>query len=409
MDRLIMRELREWYASEDGSILFICGAPRVGKTWLIEELCKEKGVDYISLSVASMDTDKLMDGIAGRINDIHRTETLVLIMYDIDSEIAIAEARRLILRCRETEHSVGIRIVLESSIVDKASYTKYFVDEEYVRYLRVYPLNFLEYRNVMTKKYDYADIELMKMYLMTGGLPECVRFFYKYGDFTGTRSVQKKILEYIYGQGNAKYREILESVPIQLKSDSSGFKYRQIHKNARKREYGDTLEHLEQNGLIYRIKRFGEEMAEGFKLYMYDVGLVSAMADIDVRNIMNTEVLFRIYKELLVREFVVQELHAAGLARMCDIYYWAKARAKAKLPIILYIEESDMVVAVIFCHGNGHERSVHSFEELHKIDRLYKIWMDSEAFKGMDSGNSDLRLWDINKIPEEIINLIKHE
>lgn len=411
MDRIIMQELRQWYEAEDGRILFLCGAPKVGKTWLIEELCRERSNNLVRVSVK----DKGQGIVRSRGDTSDGPDVLLLEDVDIDRERN--RLRRIILRLRSEERFTYLKLVLEGCIVDKRAIAENFVDEEYIKLVRVFPMNFREYKQQMEKRYNYSELELMEMYLITGGLPQCVDYFYRYGDFTGTRAIQHYMLKQMYLGKASKYGAILKSVPIQLKTDNAGFKYRQIDRNAREREYGSILRNLEKRGILYRIEQLADEEDKGpknFKIYIYDVGLAGAILNIDERAILDKNMMFGLYNELLIRVFIVQEIYSAGMIEECTIYYWHKPRGKARLSIVLSINGTDIFIPLIISGGRWYDKSVASFECQHNVGALYIIEVDVDGKYGSSRGHSKMMInkrmsrvkpWNIHEIFDDIIKV----
>ena len=399
-----MSEVKKWYESDDGRILFLCGAPRVGKTWLAEELCREKNVRLAKMSVRDTDIPC-------------KDKQDVLLIDKVDVAEDRERLRRLILRLRCEEGLNGVRLILEGSIVDKILITECFVDEEYVKTLQIFPMNFQEYRNQLGKHYDYSEYELMEMYFITGGLPECVEYFCDSGDFTGTRAIQNRILEEICSGKATKYMEILVTVPKQLKEDKS-FSYRQIKDSARGREYGQALSELEKNGIIYKAEQLAEAVESdklNKKVYIYDIGLMGAVLNIDERAIMERGTVLKLYDGLLLKVFIVQEIYSVGLVRHGALYYWYRERGKAKLPIVLDIDNIEGLFPVIISGGHWYAKSVNSFADEHDIKRLYVVETEPAENEGARRGHSRLKQgidiirikpWNIRVTVKELIKII---
>ena len=227
------------------------------------------------------------------------------------------------------------------------------------------------------------------------------------------------MLKQMYLGKASKYRAILKSVPIQLKTDNAGFRYRQIAPNAREREYGSTLRNLEKGGIIYRIEQLADKEdigSQNYKIYIYDVGLVGAILNIDERAILDRNMMLGLYDELLIRVFIVQEIYSAGMIEECTIHYWYKVRGKARLPIILNIKGTDILIPLVISGGRWYDRSVASFGCQHNIGKLYIIDVYEEVKYGLRRGHSKIMInnealkvkpWNIHEIFNDIIKIIK--
>ena len=404
MDRIVMSELREWYESDDGRILFLCGAPKVGKSWLIEELCRQTECRYDEVSVGQSLQSK---GVRG--------DAEVLVIRDICNNIAMMRAKRLIMRMRLDEWTSRIKVVMEVGIIDKTWFLQHFVDEDYIRMVRVYPMNFMEYKSIMSKRYNCEDGELIRMYLLTGGLPGCVKYFFENGDFNGVRNIQRMVLQEICMREESRDREILESVPMQLMSSNIGFRYRQINKNARKRQYGQVLEYLEKKGVLYKISQYSEDNDSSenhFKLYLYDVGLLTLLGDMEVKNVLNINKAGEVQNGWLIKSFVVQEISSIRLQDICRVCYWIKHRAKARLPFIIHMPEENITIPMAVYDGKSYEKSIEAFAKLHKISKIYRINgvspnMNNRTQCAHDIGDVDIALGNMYMLYEDVKRIIK--
>lgn len=406
MKRFIMEDLCEWYRSRDGRILFICGAPRVGKRWLIEELCRENNDTYMHLSAKDCISKMAYANLYRQIKLKITGKTDILVIEDINTEYALRVVRKIILRIRTEMNLPDFRIIMVGTIVDKELLLKCFIDEEYVKVVRVFPMNFEEFKEALSGKYQYDDHSLMKMYLIIGGMPECVNYFLETGDFTGTRDIQRGILEQIYKRISKKEIELLHSIPMQLESEGTSFTYRKIHCNAREREYGGVLEKLERQGIVYRLERYDNTSKAGmnnFKLYVYDVGLTGALKNISEHLLMDGDELFIICNELLVKTFVLQQLQISNMEKSCFVKYWHKPRAKAKLPFVFEIKECDEIIPIEIACGKRHDKSIMSFEKEYKVNKIIRLQakmscINNAKGKNMEKKYCDIPLYNISNI-----------
>jgi predicted AAA+ superfamily ATPase len=190
------------------------------------------------------------------------------------------------------------------------------------------------------------------MYLYVGGMPEAVLKFTQDMDFGVAREVQKSILEayaadfskHIPKAQIGKVSQIWDSVPYQLAKENKKFIYNEVQKGASAKTFETALEWLIKSGLIHRVSRVSKPAIPlkgyagstgAFKLFLCDVGLMSAMSRVDVRAILEGDALFTEFKGALTEQFVCQELKLFD-----DIYiaYWAnEAPARAEVDFIIQL------------------------------------------------------------------------
>jgi len=235
-----------------------------------------------------------------------------------------------------------------------------------VEFMKLYPMNFCEFLDAMgeerlcglLEKRDWEMVKIfrdkfisyLRMYFYIGGMPEAVQRFTVNKDFGAAREVQKQILE-AYAEDFSKHVpkehiqkvvQIWDSIPYQLAKENKKFVYSEIQKGARASFFEMALEWLLKGGLIHRVSRASKpamplkgyaNSTGAFKLFMCDVGLMSAMSKLDVRALLEGDALFTEFKGALTEQFVCQELN---LMEDVDIAYWAnEAPARAELDFLL--------------------------------------------------------------------------
>ncbi len=405
MKRFIMEDILNWYRMKDGRILFICGAPKVGKTWLIGRVCRENNHKYIYLSAMEYLSKSLGNKGCRNIKKVIMEGADTLVIADIDTEYALRTMRRIILKLRSEEELPDFMVIMEGTIIDREILLRQFVDEEYVRIMRVFPMSFEEFKEALLERYERDEHSILKTYLITGGLPECVDYFIQTGDFTGTRRMQRCILSELYKRISKKEKEILRAVSKQLESDSTSFTYRDIKQNAREREYGKIVKALEDKGIVHKIYRYDFTNRcgkEDYKLYIYDVGLLGALMNIDERIIMEENDIYKVNNKLLVREFIIQQFQISDVQNTYSLKYWIKPRAKAKLPIIFQSKCTNEVIAAEIVCGRCHSRSIESFAKEYKLEYVFKLCIGGKTKSNVKNKNRHLIYYD-----EQLQNISK--
>jgi predicted AAA+ superfamily ATPase len=244
-----------------------------------------------------------------------------------------------------------------------------------VETLKMHPLSFAEFLEAAGEK-RYATalesgnpntfriladdlIKALKYYYFTGGMPQAVLAFTK-GNMDEVRRIQKEIIgnfendfsKHINTPSIPKVGMIWNSIPSQLAQEKKQFIYKHMTEGARASQFEDALYWLERVGLVYRVNRVSVPslplagFAESaFKLYLFDVGLLSAMAGLTVQNLADPKnELFNRYKGALTEQFVLQELKS--LEREVPIFYWANDRKKGEAEVDFIIQHEGEIIPI---------------------------------------------------------------
>jgi len=124
-----------------------------------------------------------------------------------------------------------------------------------------------------------------------------------------------------------------------------------MKEGSRGRDYESALNWLVNTKLIHKLYRvslpnmplIGYKEQAIFKLYMNDIGLLSARAGLDIKlYIDDNDRTFSHYKGGLTEQFVLQELIAAG--DKLPVYYWAAEKNTAEVEFV--IQYNDKVIPI---------------------------------------------------------------
>ena len=113
-----------------------------------------------------------------------------------------------------------------------------------------------------------------------------------------------------------RVNQIWDSIPSQLLKENKKFLFNNIKSGARFKEYNTAIEWLKKSGLIYVIKKVltikiplkAYSKISSFKIYPVDIGLLSAMAEIDIKTLIDGNKIFVEFKGALVEQYVAQQL-----------------------------------------------------------------------------------------------------
>ena len=334
MYRIAMEKLYKWKESKRRKPLIIKGARQVGKTWLMKEFGSKAYADtvYINfdsnsrmaeLFASDLNIDRLIMGIelyAGR--KIIPDSTLLI--FDEVQEVPRALASLKYFY----EDAPQYHIVCAGSLLGIALHEGTSFPVGKVDFLSLYPLSFREFLMAtagerfaelldlrdfqMVTVFKQTYIDALKQYYFVGGMPEAVQSFAEEKDFNEVREIQRRILA-AYEQDFSKHapieivlkiRMVWNSIPSQLAKENKKFIYGLVREGGRAKDYERAIMWLYDCGLVHRVSRVNAagiplkayEDFRAFKLFIVDVGLLSCMAGLRQRTLLDGNDLFAEFK-----------------------------------------------------------------------------------------------------------------
>lgn len=370
MERREITQLVAWKNSENRKPLLIRGARQVGKTWLMKAFGKQ---EYEQCAYVNFESNKRLGSIFTDDFNIKR----IILALQIETGIIINPENTLIVldEIQEAqgaltslkyfqENAPQYHIISAGSLLGVALNRQTSFPVGKVEFLDLHPLSFVEFllavgenalRDllesqdwVLIKTFKSKYIQLLKQYYYVGGMPEAVLSFSKNLNFEEVRAIQKRILE-SYEQDFSKHapkeivpriRMLWQSIPAQLAKENKKFMYGIIKEGARAKEYELGMSWLIDCGLIYKVNRITKpaiplkayEDFGAFKLFVVDIGLLGVMVDIDVKTLLEGNVLFKEFKGALTEQFVLQQLITF---KETSTFYWSAENATAEIDFLI--------------------------------------------------------------------------
>ena len=395
-----MEELKKWKESENRKPLIIRGARQVGKTWLMKEFGQNnyEKCAYINFDDNSrmkqlfsddFDIDRIMQGlkIEAGVN-IEPENTLIIFDEIQETPKALTSLKYFYERANEY-HIIAAGSLLGVAMHEGTSFPVGKVD-----FLNLYPLNFYEFLEALGEKdlvnlIKNKDMDLitvfadkfktyLKQYLYIGGMPEIVDSYVKNKDFEEVRRKQQVLLE-SYEQDFSKHtpnnvvpriRQLWNNIPTQLAKENKKFIYGLVKEGARAREYEVALSWLIDCGLVYQVNRVNDckvplsayQDFSAFKLYVLDVGLLCAMANLDAKTILEGNEILVEFKGALTEQFVLTELKT-NITQ--SAFYWSADRGTAEVDYIIQLDGNNIPIEVK-ASENLQAKSLKTFVEKYK-------------------------------------------
>ena len=217
--------------------------------------------------------------------------------------------------------------------------------------------------------------DYLKLYYYVGGMPEAVSYYAENKDLQEVRNIQKRLLD-AYEQDFSKHaptsvvpriRQLWNNIPTQLAKENKKFIYGLIKQGARAREYEIALSWLIDCGLVYQINRVNNSKVplsayqdfSAFKLYLLDVGLLTAMACVDAKTLLEENDIFEEFKGSLTEQYVLCQLKECT---NLDVFYWTSDSGIAEVDFITQIGKNNVPIEVK-SNENLQSKSLKTFVE----------------------------------------------
>ena len=137
--------------------------------------------------------------------------------------------------------------------------------------------------------------QLLLQYTVVGGMPAAVQLFVDTRQMGQVLQLQRNIvrsyeddmIKYAEKPDKGRIAECFQSIPKQLSKENKKFQYAVVRKGATAARYAGSLQWIEDAGIISRCYNLtlpelpldGNAMAEVFKVYMKDTGLLVSMLE----------------------------------------------------------------------------------------------------------------------------------
>lgn len=370
MYRNLLDKLIEWKHSPNRKPLIMRGARQVGKTWLLKEFGRTQyqHTVYINFESATQLKDIFQKNFD--INRIIQTLQIfsqtqidpanTLIIFD---EIQAVERGLTSLKyfCEEAPQ---YHIVAAGSLLGMGLHAKVSFPVGKVNFMDLRPLSFYEFLralnenllvdSLLRKEWDTISVfhhklvELLKIYFYVGGMPEVVNTYLNTNNLQLARELQQEILA-AYEADFSKHapldivpriQMVWRSIPSQLAKENKKFVYGVIREGARAKDFELAIEWLCNCGLFLKSQRVTkpsipliayQDLAV-FKLFLLDVGLLSAMTALDMRILIEKDQIFTEFKGALTEQYVMQQLR---LHSNDYIGYWTNERSTAEVDFVV--------------------------------------------------------------------------
>lgn len=412
MKRKFYNILIKWKENNMEKPLMVVGARQIGKTYIIEEFCKNEFKDYIYVNLLKdksiknifeeeIDFELKVKKFELEINKKISEKTIIFFDEIQESEQLICDLKAF------CESEKKYNIVCAGSLLGvkiKRFHSSFPVGKVKIEYM--YPMDFEEFLVALGKEMWVEEIkrcfknleeisihekllELYRIYLCIGGMPEAIKNYIEEKEeiLLFDKSIAPNLImqyladmnKYTKNKSEAiKTEMVYNTIPTILAKENKKFKYTDVKKYESKREVEGALEWLIASNLAYKcslvnkieqpIKAFVKE--DYFKLYLSDVGLLTSKLEINFSDIMLDKPFM--LKGAIAENYVAQVFRTNGIS----LYYW-KSNNMAEIDFLLYNDDGIIPVEVK-ANDNTKSKSLNVYIE--KYNPKYSIRLSTKNF-----------------------------
>lgn len=411
MKRKIYDKLIEWKNNPNKKPMMVLGVRQCGKTYIIEEFCKNEYKKCITVNLFertdivnlyksdSLNSEEKYKQLKSLINfDFDEPDTIIFIDEIQESEELISDLKFF------CEKHNNITIICAGSLLGvklKRMSKSFPVGKVWI--LNMYPMDFEEFlmafdENMLidyikgcfnnNKSMDVLHDKAMyyyKNYMITGGMPESVlnmveikNDYIKYDRniiATIITSYFNDMKKHIKTPSEVlKTRGLYDSLPNQLANTSHKFQYSKINKNAKSRDYEESLDWLTSSNMILRVNSItipekplkGFENTDAFKLFLSDVGVLNNLLNININDILYDNL--GIYKGILAENYVANQL----ISNNVPIYYW-RSQNDAEIDFVIETINDGVIPIEVKSSDNTQSKSLKTYFELYNPNYMIRI------------------------------------
>ena len=367
-----MKKLLNWKNSPYRKPLILKGVRQVGKTWILKEFGKcyyentayfnfDENEEYKQFFETTKDVDRILQNLMLASGQKIMPEKTLIIFDEVQDCPKVINSMKYFYENAPQYHIacagslLGIALAKPSSFpvgkvnfmqIDPMTFTEFLLangDENLAKYLET--VNTIE---PIPDAFFNPLYEKLKMYYVTGGMPESVKMWTEARDVDAMQEALSGIIG-AYERDFAKHPNISEfpkismiwkSIPSQLARENKKFIYGLIKEGARAKEYELAMLWLTDCGLVHKVHRVSTpslplkayEDLKAFKLFLLDVGLLSCMVGLRQDVLLDGNELFKEFKGALTEQYVLQQLKTV---RGLNIYYWTAERGTAEVDFVI--------------------------------------------------------------------------
>mgnify|MGYP004554661587 CR=1 FL=1 len=410
MKRKIYDDLLKWKNSENFKPLMVLGVRQCGKTYIIDEFCKNEYKHYKKINLLQ-DTDVVELYESNKTSEKKYNDLKLLLDFDFDKEdsvlfideIQVSDNLISELKFFNEEHS-NVRIICAGSLlgVKLIKLKKPFPVGKVTR-MYLYPMDFEEFLIACNQElllerikecfnksesmgliHDKA-LEYYRRYLLSGGMPNsvlelirCNNDYYNY-DLAILNNIIEDYEDDMNNHINSpletlRIRKIYNSLTSQLQNASKKFQYSVVESNAKSRDFSLPLEWLVESNMVQVCKciKLPEKPLLGFvdedtfKIYYSDVGIFNRLVNNDIKTVLLDDM--KIYKGIITENYVANQLKSSGV----DLLYWKGSR-NSEVDFLISTDNDGIIPIEVKADNNTQSKSLNVYNSLYSPKYMIRI------------------------------------
>lgn len=400
MERFILKKLLEWKQSPYRKPLVLKGVRQVGKTWVLKEFGSryydntayfnfDENEEYRQFFEMTKDVDRILQNLMMASGQKILPEKTLIIFDEIQDCPKVINSMKYFCENAPGYHIacagslLGIALAKPSSFpvgkvnfmqMDPMTFTEFLLangDENLVDYL-----NTVDIVAPIPDAFFHPLYEKLKMYYVTGGMPEPVLMWTEARDVNAMQEALSGIIG-AYERDFAKHPDVSEfpkisliwrSIPSQLARENKKFIYKAAKEGARAREYENALQWLVDARLVHKVFRSSApglpiaayDDLSAFKIYMVDVGLLRRLAQLAPTAFGEGDRLFTEFKGALTENYVLQTL-----ITQFEVFprYWSQSNPPYEVDFVIQ-RNNDIFPIEVKAEDNTKSRSLKKYKAL---------------------------------------------
>lgn len=405
MKRTLYNQLVGWKNKATRKPLILEGARQVGKTWLMKEFGKKEFENMVYVNCAdeefakslfsrNLKPDRIVrDVVANTRQRIEAGKTLLVFDEIQEAPNGITSLKYF------CEDAPDLHVIAAGSLLGVVHHPGESYPVGKADILRLYPMSFEEF--LWAKGYDkLAEMldecewesiatlgdtleDLLRQYFYVGGMPEVVLDWVTKEDVLNIREIQNRIIASYSndiskhaGAETERIRMVWNSIPAQLAKENKKFIYGAVKKGGRAKEFEVAIQWLVDAGLVHKIYRTKTpemplkmyEDFNAFKLFLLDVGLLSALAGTGPAQMISNNEVFKEYKGAFTENYVLQQLIPEHLLH---IGYYSKENSQVEIDFL--VQTHNRIIPIeVKAEENVKSKSLRQFITIDHNDKKLK-------------------------------------
>lgn len=400
MERKIINDLLKWKDSPYRKPLILKGVRQVGKTWILKEFGRryyentayfnfDENEDYKQFFETTKDVSRILQNLMLASGEKILPGKTLIIFDEVQDCPKVINSMKYFCENAPEYHIacagslLGIALAKPSSFpvgkvdfmqIDPMTFSEFLVangDENLAKYMES-----VDTIEPIPDAFFHPLYEKLKMYYVTGGMPEPVLMWTQNRDTGAMQHSLSGIID-AYERDFAKHPDtkkfpkismVWKSIPSQLARENKKFIYKVVKPGARAREYEDALQWLVDARLVHKVYRSSApelpiaayDDLSAFKIYLVDVGLLRRLSQLAPTVFGEGNRLFTEFKGALTENYVLQTLIPQFEVAP---RYWTQTNPPYEVDFLIQ-RENDIFPIEAKSEANTTSRSLKKFKEL---------------------------------------------